>query len=47
MRKNLAVTLLASGLLLTGCTSTMVETGTELNSKVPKNIDGYEYVSKN
>lgn len=46
MRKYLAVTLLASGLLLTGCTSSMVETGTELNSKVPKTIDGYEYVSK-
>lgn len=46
MRKNFAVTLLTLGLLLTGCTSTMVETGTELNSKVPQSIDGYEYVSK-
>ncbi|WP_176484149.1 MULTISPECIES: hypothetical protein [Micrococcaceae] len=46
MRKPVAAASLASALLLAGCISPLVETGTQLNSKAPKTIDGYEFVTQ-
>lgn len=45
MRKPIATLFLAPVLLLASCASPLIESGTELNSKVPKSIDGYELIT--
>lgn len=45
MRKPIVALLLASVLLLASCTSPLIESGTDMNSKVSKSIDGYELIT--